>query len=179
MAIVPLPVVLSLPVLSRLFVLLLALGAAVAAWAEAGTAPWQGVVTRVTDGDSLWVRPESGGRSRRVRISGIDAPELCQVYGQEARAALARQVKGRELTLEVLRLDDYGRPLVRLALDGDDVARRMVLQGHAWSYRYRQDPGPYAQEEAEAREARRGLFAAPEPERPYDFRKRHGPCTWR
>lgn len=136
-------------------------------------------MVRVTDGDSLWVRPEDGGRPRRMRISGIDAPELCQAHGQEARAALARQVKGRKLVWQVLRTDDYGRPLVRLALEGDDVARRLVLQGHAWSYRYRQDPGPYLQEEAEARQARRGLFAAPQPERPHDFRKRHGPCTWR
>ena len=170
-------------VLSRLFVLLLALGAAVAAGADGPgqtePAAWQGVVTRVTDGDSLWLKPGSGGRLLRVRISGIDAPELCQAHGREARAALARQVRGRELTLQVLRMDDYGRPLVSLTLDGDDVARRLVQQGHAWSYRYQHDPGPYALEEAEAQQARRGLFAALQPERPRDFRKRHGPCTWR
>lgn len=167
----------------RLVLLLLALGGPVAALADASSqtwpAQWEGVVIRVTDGDSLWVRPGNGERSRRIRISGIDAPELCQPYGQEARAALAQQVRGRRLVLQVLRMDDYGRPLARLALDGDDLARRLVLQGHAWSYRYQQDPGPYALEESEAREARRGLFAAPQPERPYDFRKRHGPCTWR
>lgn len=142
-------------------------------------AQWEGVVTRVSDGDSLWVRPEGGGPPRRIRIHGIDAPELCQAYGRASRAALAQQIKGRQLGLQVLRVDDYGRPLARLTLDGEDLARRLVWQGHAWSYRYRQDPGPYAQEEAEARQARRGLFAAPEPERPYDFRQRHGPCLRR
>lgn len=140
-------------------------------------ARWQGVVTHVSDGDSLWVRPADGGAPRRIRIHGIDAPEACQAHGQQARAALERQVKGREVQLQVLRVDDYGRPLARLASGGEDVARAMVRQGHAWSYRYRRHLGPYATEEAEARHAGRGLFAAGQPERPYDFRRRHGPCA--
>lgn len=140
-------------------------------------ARWQGLATHVSDGDSLWVRPAGGGAPRRIRLHGIDAPESCQPHGREARDALERQVAGRSLRLQVLRTDDYGRLLARLSVDGEDMARTLVRQGHAWSYRYRQNPGPYAQEESEARQARRGLFAAGLPERPYEFRRRHGSCT--
>jgi endonuclease YncB( thermonuclease family) len=115
----------------------------------------------------------------RLPLDGIDAPEICQAYGLEARAALQRWVKGRELELQVLRTDDYGRPITRVTLQGADVARALVREGHAWSYRWRRSPGPYAQEEAEARSAGRGLFAAREPQRPYDFRRSHGPCERR
>jgi micrococcal nuclease len=151
------------------------LAAAVSALAAAPV-PWSGVVSRVTDGDTVWVRPDQGGRPRKVRITGIDAPELCQAHGAQARAALQRVVQRERVVVETLAIDDYRRPLVRLTHQGQDMARWMVLQGHAWSYRYRQNPGPYAREEAQARQARRGLFALPSPERPYDFRRRHGSC---
>ena len=42
---------------------------------------FEGVVTHVTDGDSLWVRPASGGAPRQIRLQGIDAPEICQAFG--------------------------------------------------------------------------------------------------
>lgn len=142
----------------------------------ASPAPWTGVVSRVTDGDTVWVRPDGGGRPRKVRITGIDAPEICQSHGPEARAALQRTLQRERVAVETLAVDDYRRPLVRLSHQGQDMARWMVLQGHAWSYRYRQNPGPYAQEEAQARQARRGLFARADAERPYDFRRRHGSC---
>ncbi len=150
--------------------------AALPAQAASSPAPWTGVVSRVTDGDTVWVRPDGGGRPRKVRITGIDAPEICQAHGAEARAALQRTLQRERVTVEPLAVDDYRRPLVRLSYQGRDMARWMVLQGHAWSYRYRQYPGPYAHEEAQARQARRGLFAQADAERPYDFRRRHGSC---
>jgi micrococcal nuclease len=52
----------------------------------------------------------------------------------------------------------------------------MVSAGQAWSYRWRRDLGPYAAEEAVARQSRLGLFAVSQPELPRDFRKRHGSC---
>jgi endonuclease YncB( thermonuclease family) len=52
----------------------------------------------------------------------------------------------------------------------------MVAQGHAWSYRLGQDPGPYLQEQRQAQAARRGLFAQDRPEQPRQFRQRHGSC---
>lgn len=139
-------------------------------------ADWSGRVSHVSDGDTLWVRPEDGGRPRKLRLHGIDAPELCQAHGPAARDALRRQALGQAVQVQTLRVDDYGRPLARLYLQGQDAAARLVREGHAWSYRYRHNPGPYAREEREARAARRGLFAADRPERPYDFRRRHGPC---
>jgi micrococcal nuclease len=53
----------------------------------------------------------------------------------------------------------------------------MVREGHAWSYRYRRDGGPYAKQQALARAARKGLFATARPEEPRAFRKRHGACS--
>lgn len=146
----------------------------------AGTAHAQevfaGKVLHVTDGDTLWVRPSTGGAPRKLRIDGIDAPEICQSGGAAARAALAQHALHRQVRVTIRRRDDYGRGLARIELDGHDLGAQLVRAGQAWSYRWRHDPGPYAAEETLARQAGRGLFALGQPERPRDFRRRHGSC---
>ncbi len=134
-----------------------------------------GVVTRVADGDTLWVRP-AGGKPVKVRLQGIDAPEHCQHWGEQARAALASRVLHRQVAVHTRAHDDYQRAIARVELNGEDVAAWMVREGHAWSYRYRRSPGPYAGQERRARAARRGLFGQPAAVEPRVFRKTHGPC---
>lgn len=139
-------------------------------------APWTGTVTHVSDGDTLWVRPQRGGAPRAVRLDGIDAPEACQAYGEAARAALVGRVLGQTVQVRVRRHDDYGRALARVSLNREDIGGWLVSQGHAWSYRYRGQAGPYARQESQARAHRLGLFRQAQAERPRDFRRRHGPC---
>ena len=139
-------------------------------------ATFSGTVSYVTDGDSLWVKPDAGGPPRKLRIDGIDAPEICQSGGLAARAVLAQHALHQRVEVTVRRLDDYGRGLAHIEREGHDLGAQMVGAGQAWSYRGRHDRGPYAAEEAIARQARRGLFAADWPERPRDFRKRNGSC---
>lgn len=156
--------------------LVLLLGLALSPWTQATTTSWAGTVTHVSDGDTLWVRPQRGGAPRAVRLDGIDAPELCQAYGETARAALVGRVLGQTVQVRVRRHDDYGRALARLSLRGQDVGGWLVSQGHAWSYRYRGQSGPYARQESQARARRLGLFRQARAELPREFRRRHGSC---
>lgn len=137
---------------------------------------WPGTVTHVTDGDTLWVLPAAGGPPRKIRLDGIDAPEICQRHGEASAQALARHALYQPVRVTTRAVDDYQRAVATVSLQGDDVGGWMVAQGHAWSYRYRRTSGPYAQAEAAARRARRGLFAERHPEQPRDFRRRHGSC---
>jgi micrococcal nuclease len=139
-------------------------------------ASFQGTVTHVTDGDSIWVRPSSGGPPRELRVQGIDAPEICQAWGREARDALAAQVLHRQVRVTSRGRDTYRRTLARVSFGGQDVGAWMVSRGHAWSYQFRRDTGPYSQQQAQARTARLGLWHAAEPTEPRVFRKRHGSC---
>ena len=68
-------------------------------WRCAGAAQaLSGVVTRVTDGDTVWVRPDEPKRKPvKLRLVGIDAPERCQAWGAQATAALAAQVLHRHV----------------------------------------------------------------------------------
>ncbi|MCB2036778.1 MAG: thermonuclease family protein [Burkholderiaceae bacterium] len=141
--------------------------------------PWNARVLYVVDGDSLWVRPEGGGVRARLRLEGIDAPEICQDQGPEARAALQALALGRRVRVTVRTYDRYGRAIASVVrLDGEvDLAGRMVAGGQAWNETFRWYLGLYPQEQEAARMARLGLFAARDPEPPADFRRRHGSCA--
>ena len=147
--------------------------------------PWQGLVTHVTDGDTLWVRPKAGPQGKpaavKVRLDGIDAPESCQDYGRSAQAALSRQLLRQTVRVEPRRYDSFGRLLAKISLEKPlhpipDVGAWMVEHGHAWSQRFKQDPGPYAALEKRARTQQRGLFAQLDAQRPREFRLEHGSC---
>lgn len=140
-------------------------------------AAFDGVVTRVSDGDTLWIKPFDERRPLKLRLRGIDAPEICQAWGLQARQALSAQVLGAAVHVDEGPNDDHGRRLGRLMRGDVDVGAQMVRSGLAWSYRYRGDPGPYRAEEAAARAEHRGLFADPGALSPREFRRVHGPCT--
>lgn len=136
----------------------------------------QGVVTRVTDGDTLWLRPLSGARPVKLRLQYIDAPEICQAGGAAARRALETMVLGQPVRVLGSVRDDYGRRLARVLRGEVDVGEQLVREGHAWNSRFRGRRGPYATAEAQARAQRRGVFADARAEPPREFRRRHGPC---
>lgn len=140
---------------------------------------WWGVVTYVVDGDTVRVRPAGGGKPVSIRIDGIDAPEICQPGGATSRDALKGRALGWRVAVQGRRHDDYGRLLARIVLNGEDLGKWMVTQGQAWSYRYRNNAGPYALQQRRAEAAGLGLFsqayAAP-PVYPRVFRKQHGSC---
>lgn len=135
-------------------------------------------VVHVHDGDTLWVEPEEGGPRIKLRLDGVDAPEICQAGGEASRDALARHLQNQSVQVRTRHLDRYGRPLARLKVEEGDVGAWLVREGHAWSYRHQNSTGPYALEELLARALRRGLFVQAA-EEPRDFRRRHGPCPQR
>ena len=160
-------------------VLGLALGAMAATKKPAPPKPvlLSGTVSRVVDGDTLWLKAEGDDAAPLVvRLEGIDAPEGCQVGGKEATAALTDLALGRSVTVRVAARDEHGRTVGKV-FDGDkDLGDRMVRDGQAWSSRYKFDRGPYVAEERMALALKRGLHAPGGAVAPRDFRKQHGPC---
>jgi micrococcal nuclease len=142
---------------------------------------WPAVVTHVSDGDTLWVQPAAGGQALKLRLDGVDAPEICQSHGPQALAALKHKVWRKKVQVHVRTRDAYGRSVARVDLVGmppaqADVGAWMVTQGHAWAHRYQKRKAAYAVLEDTARRQRKGLFAADKPQHPSHFRKSHGTC---
>lgn len=150
--------------------------AAGAVAAEEAPTAYAARVTRVFDGDTIWVQPLDGGARRKLRLDGIDAPEICQRDGPQARDALASRIRRQVVQVEVHAHDAYGRGLARLVHQGDDVNAWLVQRGWAWAYRWRSGEGPYAALEARARDEGLGLFAQAGAQPPGEFRRTHGPC---
>jgi endonuclease YncB( thermonuclease family) len=122
---------------------------------------------RVTDGDTLNLR------GTRVRLLHIDAPETAQTCGRrpcgtDATRHLAGLMHGASVTCSGDRFDTYGRLLAVCTTGGQDLNRQMVRDGHAMVFRRYGDT--YDRDEAEARNARRGLWRATDPTPPWDFR---------
>jgi micrococcal nuclease len=154
----------------------LLLAASLAAPALVRADSFQAVVTHVTDGDSLWVRPHAGGEPIELRLLHLDAPEGCQSFGAEAKKALRERVLHKKVRVRTEGRDDYGRQLARVQQGREDIGAWLVRNGYAWSMTFRGKQGPYARIEAQARGERRGLWALPGALDPRSFRKRFGRC---
>lgn len=96
----------------------------------------EGRVLRVSDGDGLEIRFRFRG-TRRVRLAYVDAPELNQPWGAEARDSLSGLVGGVGGRVEVKALDRdrHGRLIVEVRAGSMDVNATLVEEGHAWAYR--------------------------------------------
>jgi endonuclease YncB( thermonuclease family) len=70
--------------------------------------------------------------------------------------------------------DRYGRLVGKVWLDGRDVNKELVVEGHAWVYRKYMLDATLLDDEVSARAAGRGLWFLPEAEwtPPWEWRRR-------
>lgn len=120
---------------------------------------------RVIDGDTLDILSARG--RERVRIYGIDAPELKQEFGSKSKAYLQQLVLNQKLTIFYKDKDRYDRIIARITLRGEDVGRRLVSEGYAWAYWAKN----YELEQMKAKEQKKGLWRGKNPKEPSKWRK--------
>jgi len=136
----------------------------------AGRPLWR--VDVVHDGDTVTCI-DAAGQPQKIRLRGIDAPEFDQPHGRDARQALATKLAGGAVRVEGAARDQHGRLLGTLWLGDRDVNRELVAEGHAWVFGGFAPDSDLLAAEAEARQARRGLWAAPHPLAPQRWRAEH------
>lgn len=139
-----------------------------------------GKVIHVQDGDSITVLDDTRTQ-HKIRLTGIDAPERRQAFGNVAKESLAEQVAGQSVAVEWDKVDRYGRKVGKVLLGGLDSNLVQVKRGLAWHYKkYEREQSPadrqsYAAAEAEARAAKLGLWRDAAPLPPWDFRRNGKP----
>jgi endonuclease YncB( thermonuclease family) len=149
----------------------------------------EGVVRAVYDGDTILMATREESRLK-VRLYGIDAPETAkpglpgQPFGTISKRTLMYKIMGRQVSAEIVDIDQYKRAVAIIRYGGRDINRDMVAEGMAWAYRqYLQ--GTYESEyigaENRARSRRAGLWREVNPQPPWDFRKslKNAPHTGR
>lgn len=133
---------------------------------------FKGTVVAVVDGDTLDIQVDA--KKVRVRLQGVDAPELRQPFGYASAVQLRIFSLGHLATVRVVDVDRYGRVVgtVEGRIAGD-LSIRMVRAGMAWWYKkYAPTAIFIAKEEHLAREANNGLWAQKIPVAPWVYRRR-------
>ena len=116
-------------------------------------------VTRVIDGDTF--ETESG---EKVRLIGINAPEISDFYGLEAKRYLKSLVENKVVDLQTDNIsndkDRYQRLLRYVIIDGIDVNKKMVSDGFAFAYlKYKFSKSDlYENAQIQAREMNLGIW---------------------
>jgi len=141
------------------------------AWAD-----FTGNVVGVADGDTITVL-DLDKVQHKIRLTGIDAPEKKQPFGNRSKQSLSDMVFNKTVTVETDKRDRYGRELGKVLAGGKDVNLEQVRAGMAWHYKAYErtqtaaDRQAYAVAEGEARASKRGLWADAEPVPPWAWRR--------
>jgi micrococcal nuclease len=131
-------------------------------------------VTRVVDGDTIWVR--KGLTSEKVRLKGVDAPEIPHPemgqfnndpFGHESKQCLIGLLHGRTVRLAFAtpagtpERDKYGRLLAYVYAGDALINAELIRHGCARAFRKFDHPEreKFMALEAEARRKRIGLWA--------------------
>ncbi len=130
---------------------------------------WEGKVVGISDGDTIKVLKD--GKQVKIRLASIDCPEKGQPYGQAAKKFTSKMVASKIVKIWETDTDRYGR-IVGFVFVGDrNLNKELLSAGLAWHYKkYSRDP-ELAKLEFQARSKKIGLWAEPDPMKPWEWRK--------
>lgn len=106
-----------------------------------------GKVIDVADGDTITVLDDTNTQ-HKIRLTGIDAPEKRQAFGNVSTQSLVEQVAGQSVAVEWVKVDKYGRKLGKVLLAGLDCNLEQVKRGLAWHYKQYQREQSHATNKA-------------------------------
>ncbi len=133
---------------------------------------WSGKVVGVADGDTITVLRDK--EQVRIRLYGVDCPERYQPFSKKAKQFTSEMVFGKVVEVEPVDIDRYNRLVALVTVFKRLVNEELINAGFAWVYtRYCDRPicERWKVLEYGAREARRGLWADPNPIPPWEFRR--------
>jgi len=133
-----------------------------------------GKVTQVNEGDVITV--SNLNRPVRVRLLGVDAPELTQAFGDIAKQHLTDLVLDKIVTVQYAGYTSNFELISRVLVGDRDICAQMIRDGAAWfdpksSVLTPADAEIYSQSQSAARAERRGLWQVDSPVAPWDFVK--------
>lgn len=128
-----------------------------------------GKITRVSDGDTVILTDEKGTR-KKIRLDGIDAPEVGQEYGDVATEFVKGNALNQIARVEVIGIDKYDRVLGVVYVGDLNINEALLSNGLAWQYHYNKN-GKYAELVAEAKQKRLNIWSTNRSIDPYDWRK--------
>jgi micrococcal nuclease len=135
-----------------------------------------GKVISVVDGNTVEFQTANNEIFKFV-LSGIDAPELSQEFGEEAKKFLEKLVVGEEAVIIIEGKDRLGNRVGTLKYGKDKDPRPELLErGLAWTSE--KNPKPEFENLKEAAKSHeKGLWDQPNPTPPWTFRRQQTMLT--
>lgn len=134
-----------------------------------------GKVIEVNSGDVITI--SNLNRPVRVRLLGVDAPEMDQTFGDVSKKHLSELVFDKSVLVEYSGISADSSLTGRVLLNNADIGAQMIRDGAAWfdvnnvSRLSGSDREVYQQSELAARSERRGLWQTENPTAPWEFVK--------
>jgi endonuclease YncB( thermonuclease family) len=134
-----------------------------------------GKVIEVNSGDVITIF--NLNRPVRVKLLGVDAPEMDQTFGDVSKKHLSDLVFDKSVLVEYSGISSDSSLTGRVLLNNADIGAQMIRDGAAWfdvnnvSRLSVPDREIYQQSEVAARSERRGLWQAEHPTAPWEFVK--------
>lgn len=125
-------------------------------------------INSVIDGDT--VVASVGGRQQELHLIDIDAPEMGQSFGPEAKDLLAERLLGKIIQVAVISQRPEGGLWTRAFIKAENLAEDMLEAGLAWCQRGLSHQRLQAIERA-SRQERKGLWAQDSPQPPWEWRQ--------
>lgn len=159
----------------KIFTLVLAIAVCGFLSAEVQASSLFGRVIEVNSGDVITLF--NLNRPVRVKLLGVDAPEMDQAFGDVAKKHLTDLVYDKSVVVEYSGISADGSLGGRVLLNNADIGAQMIRDGAAWfdpnniSRLSETDREVYRQSEQAARSERRGLWEAENPTAPWEYVK--------
>ncbi|MGC2164531.1 MAG: thermonuclease family protein [Gallionella sp.] len=129
-------------------------------------------IIAVLDGDTVML-VRNDMPPIKIRLAEIDAPEMAQPGGVDAKRALSEMLLHKSVAVDSHAVDQYGRLVAHLNVDGKQVNELMVSSGMAWEYSHFHRNTHYVALQIKAQAARRGIWRQTAPLPPWQWRKLH------
>lgn len=130
------------------------------------------LIIKVHDGDTITAVYNTKSRKKvTVRLYGIDAPELPQEFGLEAKNHLTGMVKNKKVLIEFTGEDIYKRKIGKIYINKIYVNDEMIKTGHAhWFNAYASLDEDLQNSQLNAQNLRLGLWNFSNPIIPWKWR---------
>ena len=111
------------------------------------------------------------GKTYKIRLSEIDAPERSQPFGRQSKVYLRNLLEKGVFDAHINQQDQYGRYLAKIYSNGIDINRAMVAGGMAWVYDLYVIDTTLYKDQIEAQKKKKGLWSKRQPAPPWEWRR--------
>ncbi len=136
-----------------------------------------GKASQIMEGDTFKL-DVLGATETTIRLVGVDAPELDQPFGNEARIWLTEKTDGQILRVELKDKDQEGRSLGDVYIGARWLNHELLIAGLAWHEVKSSQDIRLAQAQLEARSKFAGIWRSASLVAPWDYRNGVMIETW-